>query len=117
MRLIDGDRLIEWLEDNEQRGRVLNLPDIRFIVAELAKQYAIEDAGREPSPRWISTGDRLPDESVEYLVYVTSNNGEKYVTTDHWLKTPRLRWYLFDDAEAVVTHWMPMPEPPKENNA
>lgn len=30
MRPIDGDRLIEWLEDNEKRGRVLTMPDVRF---------------------------------------------------------------------------------------
>lgn len=48
MRMIDGDRLMEWLEVNESNGRVLNLPDVRFIVSELAKQHDIEDAGREP---------------------------------------------------------------------
>ena len=51
MRLIDGDRLIEWLEENETKGRMLNLPDIRFIVSELAKQLEIEDAGAEPETR------------------------------------------------------------------
>lgn len=65
---------------------------------------------------WISVKDRLPDRvGEEYIVYITSNDGEKCVTCDHWVGSSRCRWFLFDDAEAVVTHWMPLPEPPEED--
>lgn len=68
------------------------------------------------APRWISVKDRLPETDGEYIVYITSDDGEKCVTCDHWVKSSHERWFLFDDAGAVVTHWMPLPEPPKEEN-
>ena len=68
------------------------------------------------SQQWISVKDRLPDTSIEYIVCAIDEDGEQFVTSDHWLDTVR-HWYLFDEhADSVVTHWMPLPEPPKEKN-
>ena len=65
-------------------------------------------------PGWISVKDRLPEGTgEEYIVYITSNDGEKCVTCDHLVCSSRKHWFLFDDEKAVVTHWMPLPEPPK----
>ena len=69
----------------------------------------------EEGPKWISVKDRLPERTgEEYIVYITSNDGEKCVTCDHLVCSSRKHWFLFDGADAFVTHWMPMPEPPKE---
>ena len=37
MRLIDADRLMEWIQDLSWKGRILTVPDLRFICNELAK--------------------------------------------------------------------------------
>ena len=109
-RLIDGDRLIEWLEDLDARGRFVTLPDIRFVVSELAKQHDIEDAGMEPLPPWISVKDRLPEEDTDVLVWNCLGIEIAAYTTN-----PVKRWYSYNGQEAIAIYWMPLPEPPKED--
>lgn len=57
---------------------------------------------------WISVNDRLPVECTRVLVYMNLRPGA-YTLCD----TDRLvngRWVRWGD---YVTHWMPLPEPPK----
>lgn len=54
---------------------------------------------------WISADERLPNGCATVLVY----RPETGVDTDHYDETHG-EWYLFYG----VTHWMPLPEPPKE---
>ena len=61
--------------------------------------------------QWISVKDRLPDEYEEYIV-----NGPN-VTTMEWTE---LGWYSdvighYVD-QKLITHWMPLPDPPKGLN-
>ena len=68
---------------------------------------------------WISVDDRLPDQSGEVLVIV-SGNPQKNITLDcayelaeydpydGWIMEMWPEW-----EDAVVTHWMPLPLPPK----
>lgn len=58
---------------------------------------------------WISVRDRLPEDQVEVLVATRSKNGVRnidkgYLAIDHFIHRGR----------AEVTHWMPLPELPKE---
>lgn len=58
--------------------------------------------------KWISVAERLPEESGEYLVYCGEYDGI-CVLYYEILKTKsklRSKW-------KEVTHWMPLPEPPK----
>lgn len=56
--------------------------------------------------RWISVTDRLPQRGQEVIAY------------DGGVLKPKVYACLFWDKEfdswARVTHWMPLPEPPKE---
>lgn len=64
---------------------------------------------------WHSVEDGLPDKNGRYLVFDTENGVQsalyvKQRKTSEW--TDELEeWCDFD-----VTHWMPLPEPPKEEN-
>ena len=80
---------------------------------------------------WISVEDRLPEKKGTFLVYVKANN--KWSGWSGYIKTTwftpcyegaedRLQckkiWYDYDsefgDYEVRnVTHWMPLPQPPK----
>jgi len=64
---------------------------------------------------WISVEDRLPDENGPVLVVVNGCVEERgFIGFMPDKKTPlwgRSRWA--DDWD-YVTHWMPLPEPPKE---
>ena len=69
---------------------------------------ALYDAGYRKQ-EWISVEDRLPEKEGVYLVHTTYNIIEtevfyisKYDDISYW-------W----DLDGMVTHWMPLPEPPK----
>ena len=61
--------------------------------------------------KWISVKDRLPEDSVEVNLHTRSGivgTGfyDKY--TKSWVQ-----WYSSGSLLVDVTHWMPLPEPPK----
>ena len=64
-------------------------------------------------PRWISVEERLPPENQPVLVYIMSKMSDwKCVLIDmmwrgEWVENP-------DRETHDITHWMPLPEPPKE---
>lgn len=56
---------------------------------------------------WISVEERLPEKNVRVLVYIKSSRSYTRFDTDRLDDRGFVRW--FND----VTHWMPLPEPPK----
>lgn len=73
---------------------------------------------------WISVVDELPKINITVNIWVTSKNWfgsllngkafyEYHRTELGWRKTEDLQYYnmLYKDYE--VTHWMPLPTPPK----
>lgn len=86
----------------------------------------------QPAPQWISVKDRLPDKDGNYLCYLEcgdvcqsvfdstiASEGEKFpfgewvgVYNSDTLGFADSYWEEYD----AVTHWMPMPEPPKEGD-
>lgn len=66
--------------------------------------------------QWVSVDDRLPEKDETILVWVGTMCTRACVG-----KTPYgPAWYLIDKNCYLnwwsVTHWMPLPEPPKVNN-
>jgi len=68
-------------------------------------------------PRWISVTERLPEDGSDVLAYlkydevagrITAANYDKGMWQDCVMAS------LYRTEEGVVTHWMPLPEPPKE---
>lgn len=56
--------------------------------------------------KWISVEDDLPP--IKQRVLVFARNGSILIDL---IMTPRSGWWV---SENSVTHWMPLPEPPKE---
>ena len=90
-----------------------------FIVWCMCKEDFL--AGYQAAQQWISVKERLPKEDVAVLVYgqVLNNPPEvigvrrRYNGDQEWKHT----WESEDGfiyREDDVTHWMPLPEPPKE---
>ena len=71
--------------------------------------------------KWISVEERLPEDDVDVIVYAVSNNGGCAIAiTFHthtlygfniegWMPP----WQYFS-RNYTITHWMPLPKPPKE---
>ena len=63
---------------------------------------------------WISVKDRLPETSGRYLTYATTPDGSGSFTKDYKVLTFFVGEISWVCANSIVTHWMPLPEPPKE---
>lgn len=97
---------------------------IKIAIAEVEWEYPMEYAAafeqtisaleerqeRKKGEGWTSVRDGLPEDQEEVLVCTLSRNGTRnidkgYLAIDHFIHRGR----------AQVTHWMPLPEPPKED--
>lgn len=89
--------------------------EILEYIATLEERIAIMSEGG-----WISVKDKLPDQRIGVLVYCPEYNNVFAGELDDYLK--KGQWYFFDDEihhpiKEEVTHWMPMPKPPKGEEA
>lgn len=65
----------------------------------------------EAQPKWISVEEMLPDDCIDVLVFTRSGYTSS-ISIAHALKG---RWFSKGIPVETVTHWMPLPEPPKED--
>ncbi len=80
--------------------------NLKIIAADMLEQDAKKTS-------WISVKDRMPEDDATYLVY--GRNGYGIVFAVYYGDG---EWLTCDDLTNItrfVTHWMPLPEPPKEN--
>lgn len=82
----------------------------RVNAEEVAKNLeSIINDGR----RWISVKERLPENEVSVIAFCTEDNHAWYAFRRGglwWRPGDRVSIKIF----GTVTHWMPLPEPPKE---
>lgn len=101
MRLIDADALKEKILTTtftENNMQALNL------LIGLIDDIPTDDA-------WISVKDMLPKKKGDYLIYNTDGTVWPY-----WYDADDNSWYDSCGYKTdIVTHWMPLPEPPKED--
>lgn len=92
---------------------------IRRAIAEIEWEQPMEYAAAFDkavealeAAEWRSVKDKSPEHGKKYLIYATSGDGKVgHMTTatfgGHFVLTGRRAYWK-------VTHWMPMPEEPKE---
>lgn len=136
MRMIDADKLVDMLYDSEYTT-LCPLDEVCGVIdacptAEFApvQNGELRDAVERD---WISVEDRLPEEhesifakaygtkrwadgmfrtiSADVLACIAFDDGRKKTMT---LRTHDGTWALSSVHRGHVTHWMPLPEPPKE---
>ena len=69
-------------------------------------------------PKWISVEERLPDDRGNFITKIHCDNGDwievntfDYMEKEWWHDAVNCTVKATD----FVTHWMPLPEPPKED--
>ena len=97
-----GNNQVEWLYPLKQSNRLTMMQDAADAIEELLAAV----------PKWISVEERLPDVAEKVITY----NGD--FVSENWLctvasKDGRINVWAY--SEGFVTHWMPLPEPPKED--
>lgn len=79
---------------------------------------AYEDTGFTPAEvqqmRWIPVEERLPGVSGNYICAVKDKNGSVWTIPAEWSLEMKMWIGAFGEIKNIVTHWMPLPEAPKE---
>ena len=65
---------------------------------------------------WISVEDRLPEKHDRFIcTYKFNSNSEmQFVGVLDYYASDQYPHWQHESAGVIVTHWMPLPEPPKE---
>ncbi|MBR3922913.1 MAG: DUF551 domain-containing protein [Kiritimatiellae bacterium] len=113
-RYIDADVLsdavIQSKNNNRHSDTVLRLSHDNEHRHFLAMIDAAPTADVSPDTKWISVKERLPEVEADILAYIGEGGFVVcWMTHDGYWQCPA---YLMDKDD--VTHWQPLPEPPKE---
>jgi hypothetical protein len=121
------DRLVEYIENAKKlyEGDVTDLSESEYVAECLLSDGVIV-------PQWISVKDRLPDKNGKYLCANYSKTFNRYFIEvlkfakdlhkvdefDFKEEKGKSGFYMYDSEWGYshfrnVTHWMPLPEPPK----
>lgn len=90
---------------------MINVDDESTHVSKSELYVAVEDL-----PRWIPVSERLPEENVSVLVFTKDGKFDRagmhvaILDEDGEWYPSHGDGYMFP----VVTHWMPLPEPPND---
>lgn len=92
---------------SEEKFRA-SFPQWRFGEVELV-EYVPKYS--EAVTKWTSVEERLPEGGGSVLIYSPFGGVAEGTYSEHYKRWVQYRWSVF---EPEVTHWMPLPEPPKE---
>lgn len=110
--LVKAKAIFDDEESNENTVRYLveqDLEDVGYDV-EVSLQSKSEDVA--PTPKWFPTSEKLPYKSMWCLVICNEHGGQITRVSLFY----RDEFFEGDgkDITRFVTHWMPLPEPPKD---
>ncbi len=98
-----------------------------YIHIDSVRNMLKKSADVQPVDSWISVNDRLPEAveedvngkiafSKSVLVYLVYDNGFTYITNDRFRVDSKSWLHEIPGEGCKVTHWMPLPEPPKDGD-
>ena len=64
---------------------------------------------------WISVEERLPQATGKYLCAVKDKRGSLWTSASVWSLEMKSWFGDYGEIKNIVTHWMPLPDPPKED--
>lgn len=103
----------------EMRGNCVKHADDQYDDPKREAKYealniAMNAMGRSIPSRWISVEERLPEDGKNVLIFVRTMSRWWHMEVDwhtgnSWYNNAETNWNK-------ITHWMPLPEPPKEES-
>ena len=84
-------------------------------VLELLDVVDTIEALEAAQPKWISVEDRLPDVGEKVMVCGVKNGMQVGAFRGKLRPGNNRRWWWKKDTILEVTHWMPIPQMPKED--
>lgn len=83
-----------------------------YEATEQAYKNGRED-GKKDAVKWIPVSERLPEADKQVLVF-TAHANVKVARCNFYKNGTEVNWATNDGlGERAITHWMPLPEPPK----
>ena len=106
----DALAYIQQLE-RERDAAVAEVESLNAEIDAINEDYlsGIHTVREDARPKWISVEERLPEEDVTVLVYRDGCCGVARLLDAE----PEIMW-TYTGFGGDPTHWMPLPEPPKE---
>ena len=98
-----------------EKGRV-NLAYVRYEGV-IDKLIDLIQRNTESKDEWVSVEDRLPEVKVKVDLFLT--DGRIVCNYEIKEREQKLFWYftgLIEIYKNSVTHWMPIPQPPKQGS-
>ena len=103
------------MTDRERLLEILNVPIYpheNVDPLEAVADYLLDNG--VTFQKWISVTERLPEEFVSVLICIPSDAPLPTVKEAYWANGSwGAKMWIYSANE--VTHWMPLPEPPKED--
>ena len=84
-----------------------------MAISALREQQEMQNG--VPVQRWIPVTERIPEHFSPVIVCREKGKGEYVV--EQGFKDVGDWWKVYGTRTKNVTHWMPLPEPPKEGHA
>lgn len=117
----------EHWDATERREHKEYVEAMKCAIKALTDNSELKAADVQPAPKWISVKERLPEAVEEdvngkiafsdfVLVCLVYDDGFTYITNDQ-CRVDSKSWLNEIPGEGCkVTHWMPLPEPPKDGD-
>jgi len=110
----DYKALVNVLRNCVESANGLNIQAADAIDALIAALTASNEVIAKSKPKWISVNERMPEKYVNVLCHLRSlDRQSEYYSIDHLMEDGQW-WKAANSWKHEVTHWMPLPEPPKE---
>ena len=93
----------DCLQDNDQQSADV----ISDVILQLDDMPTLT-----PPNEWVSVEERLPGVSGNYICAVKDKNGSVWTIPAEWSLEMKMWIGAFGEIKNIVTHWMPLPEPP-----
>ena len=115
MRLIDADALMESAKGYSPiQGELCGYYDFAWLV----NAEPTVDAVEVVRCNWIPVSERLPKRGEYALFAYAKDNRNPTMYAKNTMAVGRYdqKMFLVEGCAVKVTHWMPLPEPPKEDH-